>query len=174
MLRALELHQHATADGFVEWLVLKQRSANRYSLNQIGGTSDIGSANSEATCHGSYPSLFAVEIVKGTGTDDFSFGRTYQIFVAIRIVARLANRIISDYVKDQVLSSVISHLMGLTRLEDESVTSLDIHRAILVADFSGTGNDVVELPLRTVRMKGTNSLAGRNAANLDIKRVAFF
>jgi hypothetical protein len=51
-------------------------------------------------------------------------------------------------------------LIGLTGLEDEGVTGFNRRFAAVVPDGAGTGDDVVELPLLTVRVIGQSVIPG--------------
>ena len=53
--------------------------------------------------------------------------------------------------------------MGCAGLEEERVARFDLDGSILVPDFADTGNNMVELPLRTVRMEGIWGFAWRNS-----------
>jgi hypothetical protein len=51
--------------------------------------------------------LFTVEVIQGLAAKEFSFRRTNQPLVAIRIVTGFADWIIRDHVKNKVLGSVV-------------------------------------------------------------------
>src|SRR4051812_20429921 len=53
----------------------------------------------------------------------------------------------------------------------ESISDLNRRRAVLMSNCARAGNDVVELPLRAVRMIRVSALAGWNAEYLDVKRM---
>ena len=56
-------------------------------------------------------------------------------FMAVRIVAALARRVVGDYIQDKVLIAVVLNLMGFTRLEQKRVAGSDFGPAVSSRTF---------------------------------------
>src|SRR5689334_23372671 len=63
--------------------------------------------------------------------------------------------------------------MRLIRSKNEGVATFDRRLSTLVSRNSPTGNDVIELPLRTVRMIRIRRFSRRDPKNLNIERMPF-
>ncbi len=77
--------------------------------------------------------------------------------------------IVGDGVDDEVLGAVVRDLMRLTGLENEGVAGFDWGGALLIAHNTLARDDMVELPLRAVRMIRIRRRPGRNARDLDVE-----
>src|SRR5688572_10625225 len=84
-------------------------------------------------------------------------------------MAGLANRIIRHDVEDQIFRAVIDQLVRFARLEKEGVARFYGSFSLGVTDDTFAGHDVIEFPLRTVRVVRVRNFAGWNAANLNIE-----
>src|SRR5262245_40397483 len=81
----------------------------------------------------------------------------------------LADGIVGDDVKNEIVGMVVDNLVGLVRFEEEGVAGENCRRPVLVANRALTRNDVVKLPLRAVRVVRVRRLTRRNAQNLDVE-----
>src|SRR5205807_241827 len=94
--------------------------------------------------------FFAVVVVEGVGTDELGRGGENSPFVAVGIMTGLADGIIGDDVEDEILGTVVDELVRFAGLEEEGVAGFDGGCSVFMTDDAFAGNDVVELPLRTV------------------------
>ena len=62
-------------------------------------------------------------------------------------------------------------LVRLAGFENERVAGLDLRHSTRIAHHAGAGDDVIEFPLRAVRMIRVRRLSRRHAANLHVKRM---
>lgn len=115
--------------------------------------------------------LLAVKIIERGGANEPPFRHMNSPLPAVGVVPGFAHRIIRNDIKDQVLRAVIDELMRLAWREEKSIPWFNGCETILVSDAAFAGDDVVKLPLGAVRVVGIRSLARRNAADLDIKRM---
>ena len=77
--------------------------------------------------------LFAVVVVEGVGADESGRRGEDSPFIAVGVVAGLADGVVGDDVDDEVLGAVVEELMGFTGLEDKSVAGFDGCGAVLIA-----------------------------------------
>src|SRR5262245_20222068 len=117
--------------------------------------------------------FFTIEILQSAGPDEPAFGRTHEPFLAIGIITRFADRIIGNYIKNQLLRAVVGELMRFSRFEQERVPGHDLARAFLVPNGAFAGNDMIKFPLRAVRMIWVGGLTRGDAADLHVERMAF-
>jgi hypothetical protein len=87
-------------------------------------------------------------------------------FVAIRIVARFAHRIVGDDVKNQIVRTVIDNLVRFTRGTEYSIAWYQFGQPFRHADFASTGDNEIELRLSGVRVIRTRTCPGRHSAKL--------
>jgi hypothetical protein len=95
-------------------------------------------------------SLFAVIVVEGVGADESGRRGEDSPFVAVGVMAGLADGIIGDDVDDEVGGTIVDKLVRFAGLEEESVAGFDVSRSFHMADKASAGDDVVKLPLRAV------------------------
>src|SRR6202163_1660340 len=104
--------------------------------------------------------LFFAVVVVGRGRAHVAFlGRTHGPLSAIRKVCRLTDRVVGDDVEHDILRAVVCDDVRFAGLENERVARFD-------------GDDVVELPMRAVRMVRIRRRARRQAGDLDVERMA--
>ena len=84
-------------------------------------------------------------------------------------MARLACRIIRNYIDNQVLLAIIDNLMRLPRLENKRIARFDRCSSILMADAAVAGNHMIKFPLRAMGVVRTRRFARRNAGYFHIK-----
>jgi hypothetical protein len=98
-------------------------------------------------------------------------------FVAIRIIARFAHRIVGDDVKNQIVRTVIDNLVRFTWGTEDSIACYQFGQSFRYADFASTGDNEIKLRLsgvrvirtrtrpRTVLGKGLDRMGGFPASN---------
>ena len=67
-------------------------------------------------------------------------------------MGRFAERIVGDGVENQIGLAAVENLVRLARFEEKGVARFDGRGAFVVADLSAARDDVVEFPLRAVRV----------------------
>ena len=77
-------------------------------------------------------------------------------------MTRFPDRIVRHHVDDQIFSTVIKKLVRLARLKKESVAGFNRCLTIFVTNKPASGNDVVKLPLRAVRVIRIGRLSGQH------------
>ena len=117
--------------------------------------------------------MLPVIIIQGIGADEGAFRDGDAPFVAIGKVEGFANGIISDDIEDKVLRAGVGDLVRFVGSEDKGVAGFDRGGAVFVTDGSGAGDNMIEFPLGAVRMVRVGGFAGRDAADLHVKGMAF-
>src|SRR5215211_3567521 len=114
-------------------------------------------------------SFFAVIVVDRLGADQPALWRTHQPFFAVGIKRALADWIICDDEKQQIFRGIVGKLMRLVRSKEKRIPTSDRRCAFLMTDEAAARDDVIEFPLRAVRVIGIRCLARRDPGNFDIK-----
>src|SRR5581483_6753357 len=117
------------------------------------------------------PSLLTVEVIDTAGAQIDPLRRLNAPFSTVGIVKRFAHGIVGDDVDDEILGAVVEKLMRLSGSKEAGVAGNDRLRSLVVAHVSFTGNDVIELPLRAVRVEGIRRLSRRYAEDFDVERM---
>jgi hypothetical protein len=92
--------------------------------------------------------------------------------LAIGIEASLADRIIGNDVYDESIRAAVDKLMRLAWKKDTGVARHDRRYSVLVPHAAVAGDDVIELPLRAMRMIGVRRFARWDTQNFDIEGMA--
>ena len=116
-------------------------------------------------------SLLSFVVFETFRADEPALRGADQPFPAVRIVARLAERVVGHDVENQILGAVIDELMGLAGLEDECIARLDSRRPILVPDLFRCRRSRDRIPTARCASDRDTGLPRRNAADLDVKRM---
>ena len=119
-----------------------------------------------------WESFFAFVKLQFFRTEDSAVGNGDAPFVAVGIIPGFVDGIVGDDVEDEVLRAVVDDLVGFVGFEDEGVAGLDARGAVLVADGAGAGDDMIEFPLRAMRVIRMSRFAWGNAGDLDVEGVA--
>src|SRR5712691_2159304 len=88
--------------------------------------------------------LLSVVVIQTLAAEQSPFGRADEPFLAIRVIARFADRIIGNDVEDEVVGTIVDKLMRFTRREDKRVACFDHCPSALVPRHASAGNNVVE------------------------------
>lgn len=118
-----------------------------------------------------HASLLPVVVIQRFAAEDAAFGGAHAPLPAVRIIDRFTDGIVRDDVEDEVVRAVVDELVWFVWFEEEGVAGADGRRAVLMPRGARAGDDVIELPLRTVQVERVSSFAGLDADDFHIKRV---
>jgi hypothetical protein len=111
--------------------------------------------------------FLAMKVIDGCTFEDRSVETARESpFVAIRIMARFAHRIVGDDVKNQIVWTVIDNLVRFTWGTEDSVAWYQFGQPFRCPDFASTGDNEIELRLSGVRVIRTRTRPGRYPAKL--------
>src|SRR5262249_38084282 len=82
----------------------------------------------------------------------------------------IAAWIVCDHVINKIFLARVRELMRFARAKEKRISGPDFGPAILIADFSFTGDDEIMLRLRRVRMIRAKRFAFWNADECEIER----
>ena len=115
--------------------------------------------------------FFAIQVFKPLRAEEAPLGCLDEPLVAVRVVGAFADGVIGDDVVDEVFGAVVSYLMCFAGREDKGIAWLNGGGAVIIANKTRSGDDVVEFPLGTMNMEGVVALPRRNGVDLDVERV---
>ena len=108
-------------------------------------------------------SLLAILVFQTFGTDISALGRFDSPFFAIRVIAILADRVVSDHIVNKVLCAVVDELMWFVGWKDERVAGMDAADSFSMPHLACSRHDQIDFPLSAMQVVREISLAGWQA-----------
>src|SRR5580658_39665 len=87
--------------------------------------------------------LFTIVVVQRLTAHDAVLGRFDRPLLAVGIMTRLADRIVSDYIEDQVIGTIVDDLVGFVWLEEKRIARSDLDLAAAVPHGAAPGDNVI-------------------------------